>query len=705
MTHHSVELEVGGRILRIETGKMARQASGSAVVRCGDTLVLVAAVAQEIVKDLGFFPLTIDYRERTSAAGKFPGGFFKREGRPTTKEIITMRLIDRPVRPLFPEYWKTHEVQIQATVLAADQEVDPDICAMVGASAALAVSDIPFQGPLGAVRIGRIGGQLVVNPSSSQQVESDLDLVVAGTAEALTMVEAGAKEVPESVVLDALDLAHAEIRRICAAQKELAAKVGVEKLPIPKAPEGYEELFAAADRKYFTEMRQRIQSPNKKERRKSMKEIKTLYKTYFGPNPDTGEAKYTDAVIALVWENLEYKVLRDIVVKDHVRVDGRKMEEIRPIEAEVNVLPRNHGSSLFTRGETQALVSVTLGTTRDEQKIDGLHEAYSKAFMLHYNFPPFSVGECRPIRGPGRREIGHGMLAERALEAVLPAGWPFPYPIRIVSDILESNGSSSMATVCGGTLALMDAAVPLKAPVAGIAMGLVKEGDEVRILSDILGDEDHLGDMDFKVAGTEKGMTSMQMDCKIAGVGRDIMARALDQAKRGRMHILVQMAKAIAKPRKEISIFAPSAYKIQIDPSKIGLIVGTGGRTIKAIQAETGAQIEIEDTGFVSIYCIEKAGAEAAKRRIESMTEEPEIGRIYQGTVTGIKPFGAFVEFLPGQEGMVHVSELADGFVNNVRDVVKEGDPVYVKVLSVDRDRIRLSKKAADEEMAPKASV
>ena len=699
VTTHCSELELAGRTLKIETGKMARLTNGSALVQYGDTVVLSTATCAPTDRDFGFFPLTIDYRERTSAAGKFPGGFFKREGPPTTKEIITMRMIDRPTRPLFPKTFKGMELQIQTLVLSADQEIDPDICAMIGSSTALSVSDIPFLGPLGSVRIGRAGGEFLVNPTIQAMAESELDLVVCGTEDAITMVEASAKEVPEAIVLDALELAHEKIRELCAFQNEIAAQVGKEKMTVPEAPASVREIEEEADTKYFAEIRTKIQAPNKKERRINLKEIKDRLKAEFGPNPETGEeGKYTPNEVRDVWSTLEKKALREIIVQDGHRVDGRRMDEVRSIHSEVNLLPRAHGSALFTRGETQALVSITLGTTRDEQKIDGLlAEPFYKAFLLHYNFPPFCVGEVRAIRGPSRREIGHGMLAERALCAVLPDAWGFPYTIRVVSDVLESNGSSSMASVCGGTLAMLDAGVPLLAPVAGIAMGLVKEGDEVRILSDILGDEDHCGDMDFKVAGSERGMTAMQMDCKVAGVGREIMVQALEQARQGRMYILGEMNKTLSKARSEVSIFAPSACKIPINPEKIGLIVGAGGRTIKALQADSGAQIEISDEGVVAIYCSEKAGMEMARNRIEGMLQEPEVGEVYEGRVTSIKPFGAFVEILPGQEGLVHISELASGFVDNVRDVVKEGEIISVKVLSVEDDRVRLSRKALEK--------
>ncbi|HHT9110186.1 MAG TPA: polyribonucleotide nucleotidyltransferase [Candidatus Brocadiaceae bacterium] len=692
---YKVEKLIGKRVLSIEVGRIARQADGAALVQYGDTVVLATAVsATEQKDDADFFPLTVEYREKTYAAGKFPGGFFKREGRPTLKEILTMRLIDRPIRPLFPETYMK-EVQVMSMVLSADKENDPDILAMIAASAALSVSSIPFSGPTGSVRVGYTDGEFVINPTHVELATSAMDLVVSGTEDAITMVEASSREVPEERMVEAIMFGHAFIKEIVQLQKELLEKCGKAKQPIPPLKINV-ELLEDIKKKYYNKILERNQTPGKHERSRALgellKEIISEYCTDEESAPSRREIK-------LVFERIETTVVRDQIMNEGKRPDGRGFANIRPITCEVGMLPRTHGSALFTRGETQALVVVTLGTTMDEQKVDTLEDEYSKKFMLDYNFPPFCVGEVKPLRGPGRREIGHGALAERALEAVLPPPEKFPYTIRIVSDVMESNGSSSMATVCGGTLSLMDAGVPINAPVAGIAMGLVKEGEHVCILSDILGTEDHLGDMDFKVAGTANGVTALQMDIKIAGITEKIMRDALTQAKEGRMHIISELSRVIDKPRHEISIYAPRLLHIKIKPDKIGMVIGPGGKNIKKIQEETGAKIEIEDDGTVMISAALAESAKKAKTWIERMTEEIQIGKTYQGKVLSLKEYGAFVEVLPGHDGLVHISELSDGYIEKVEDVVQVGQEIMIKVIGIDdQKRVKLSRKAAIKE-------
>lgn len=695
MTYCKVEKLIGKKILSIETGKIAKQADGAALVRYGDTMVLATAVsAPEDNEEADFFPLTVDYREKTYAAGKFPGGFFKREGRPTLKEILTMRLIDRPVRPLFPETY-LREVQIMSMVLSADKENDPDILAMIGASAALSVSSIPFEGPTGSVRVGQINGEFVVNPTHTELAMSSMDLVVSGTEEAVTMVEASGKEVPEEQMVDAIMFGHAFIKEIVWLQKELLAKCGKEKQHVPPLKLDM-ALLDEIKEKYYSEILEKNQTPGKDARKRALNEILNQIINEYCIDKDGAPAKKT---IKTIFERIETIAVRDQIVQEGKRPDGRGLEDIRPITCEVGMLPRTHGSALFTRGETQAIVVTTLGTTMDEQRVDTLEEEYSKKFMLDYNFPPFCVGEVKPLRGPGRREIGHGALAERALEAVLPPLNSFPYTIRIVSDITESNGSSSMATVCGGTLSMMDAGVPVAAPVAGIAMGLVKEGKDVCILSDILGTEDHLGDMDFKVAGTSKGVTALQMDIKIAGITEKIMRDALKQAKEGRLWILQELARVIDKPRLDISAYAPKVVHIKINPEKIGMVIGPGGKNIKKIQEETGAKIEIEDDGTVIISSVLSEASQKAKTWIERMTEEVQIGKTYAGKVLSLKEYGAFVEIIPGHDGLVHISELSDGYVEKVEDVVKVGQEIMIKVIGIDdQKRVKLSRKAAIKE-------
>jgi polyribonucleotide nucleotidyltransferase len=689
MAEQKVSVQLGDQTLEISTGKWAKLAGGSAVVQLGGTVVLVAASAAKSPKPgLDFVPLTVDYRERTYAAGKIPGGFFKREGRPTEKETLSSRLIDRPVRPLFSKQFP-FETQIMATVVSSDQENDADVLALVGASAAMCLSDIPFPEPLAGVRVGRVDGQLVVNPTVSQLEESDMDIVVAGTAENIIMVEGGGREVPEADLIEALEFAMGHVRRIVAAQRELIASRGKPKRPLVEAVDT-SELRAALVSGYAERIRQAIRIPGKEARQE---EIDTL----------TGEAvkslteRFTEqaAYIGKILHDIERDELRHMVLSEGVRADGRGTDDIRKITIEVGVLPRTHGSCLFTRGETQALVVTTLGTKSDEQRIEELEGQSWKSYMLHYNFPPFSVGEVRPIRGPGRREIGHGALAERSIEPVIPADTSFPYTIRIVSDILESNGSSSMASVCGGSMALMDAGVPIKAPVAGIAMGLIKEGEKIAVLTDILGVEDHLGDMDFKVTGTTEGVTAFQMDTKIGGISFDVMRNALERAKQGRLHILGLMKQALPTPRQEMSPYAPRIIILHIHPDKIREVIGPGGKIIKRITEETGTQIDIEDTGEVRIAAVNGEGGKRAEEMIRNITEDPEVGKIYQGKVRSVVTFGAFVEIVPGRDGLLHISEIDHHRVARTEDVLNVGDLVMVKVIGVDRDgKIKLSRKA-----------
>ena len=699
-----VEKEIAGRTLTIETGRVARQANGATMVRYGDTQVFTAVTSSSARFGMNFFPLTVDYREKTTAAGKFPGGFIKREGRPTTKEILTCRLIDRPIRPMFPDSYTKNpavaDTSVAAMVLSVDQENDPDVLAGISASAALSVSDLPFLGPLGTVRIGLIEEEIIVFPTHEQLKESKLDLVVAGTMDAVTMVECGAKEVSEEKMVEAIAKAHEVIREIVEMQNELAEKVGKPKMELEDLPDNSEQK-AELKVKYFEGFREKLLTEGKHARSSAVSEYISACQDEVSPEPEEG----AEADASLPDRDLVKSLLRDLadesereLILSGTRTDGRSYTDIRDINAEVGVLPnRVHGSSLFTRGETQSLVSVALGTGKDQQIVDGLGEEYKERFTLHYNFPAFSVGESWPNRGPKRREIGHGMLAQRALANVMPTEEDFPYTVRIISDIMESNGSSSMASVCGGALGLMDAGVNIRQPVAGIAMGLVKDGDKTAILSDILGSEDHNGDMDFKVAGTQFGITALQMDIKITGVSQELLAEALEQARGGRIHILKEMLKALGKPRDDISPFAPRIIQIRIDPEKIGLIIGPGGKMIKSIQEETGTTIEIENDGVVTIWSTDMEGAKGAQQKIEALTEEVQADRIYDGKVVSIKDFGCFVEVLPGQEGLVHVSELADGFVDKVGDLVSIGDIIKVMCLGTDNQgRIKLSKKAAE---------
>jgi len=687
---HVVELEIAGKVLRLETGRMAKQADASVLASYGDTMVLATAVASTNLKpDIDFLPLTVNYQEKAYAAGKIPGGFFKREGAPSEKEVLTSRLIDRPIRPLIPKGFY-YETQVIVQVLSVDQSMTSDTVGLTAASAALAISNIPFNGPLAGIRIGRINGALVVNPDQEALASSELDLVVAGTAEAIMMVESGASGLSETTMLEALELAHSEIKKIVAKVSELQALVGLEKRTFPVAPVD-PELKKQVRQLAANSIREAIVIPDKNERQQRMDAICAEAVEAFG-----GAEGEKARQIKGLYHDLEYSEVREMILEKKVRADGRGPADIRPITCETSLLPRTHGSALFTRGETQALAVITLGTSDDEQRIDALEGEYFRNFMLHYNFPPFCVGEARMLRGPGRREVGHGKLAERALRSVMPGKDKFPYTIRLVSDILESNGSSSMATVCGGTLALMDAGVPIAEPVAGIAMGLIKEQDRVMILSDILGLEDHLGDMDFKVTGTENGITALQMDIKISGITTDLMKQALEQAKQGRLHILGIMKEALATHRDNLAPYAPRIHTIQIKQDKIRDVIGPGGKVIRGIIADCGVKVNVEDTGIVTIASSDEASAQKAIDIVNRLTEEVEVGKIYLGTVRKIMDFGAFVEILPNMDGLVHISQLAHHRVQSVSDEVTEGEQLLVKVLEVDRQgKIRLSRKEA----------
>ena len=691
MTVQRIETQFAGRPLMIETGRFARQAAGSATLRFGDTLVLAAVTVSPNLSSLPFFPLTVEYREKTYAAGKIPGGFLKREGRPSDKEILASRLIDRSIRPLFPEGFK-NEVQVFVTVLSADQENDADILGVIAASAALTLSTVPWNGPLAAVRVGRVENSWILNPTFQHLEVSTIDLVVSGSADSIVMVEGGSLEISEAEVLEALKVAQKGIRELIGIEKELVGKAGAPtKMSWVKAeidPALKAKIGEAAE----VAMSRAINAADKASRVGGVRSVKEkAVAALLVEFPDKARE------IGNELEEIEYRVMRKQVLEKGERVDGRDLDTIRPISIEVGVLPRTHGSAVFTRGQTQALVSVTLGTSDDEQRIDSIDVAgeTTKSFMLHYNFPPYSTGEVKMIRGTSRREIGHGALAERALQPLLPNYEDFPYTMRVVSEILESNGSSSMATVCGGSLALMDAGVPMKAPCAGVAMGLIKEGDKVAVLTDILGSEDHLGDMDFKVAGTQKGVTSIQMDIKIQGLELKVMEQALERARKGRLFILGEMAKTLSSPRTDLSPFAPRIFTMQIKPDKIGDVIGPKGKTIRGIQDATGAKISIEDSGLVTISAVGGEAGEKARAMVAAITTEPEVGRTYEGPVKSTTAFGAFVEILPGVEGLLHISELQHGRTEKTEDVVKKGDIVQVKLLEVDdRGRMKLSRKA-----------
>jgi polyribonucleotide nucleotidyltransferase len=684
------KVEVGGRDLSFETGRLAQQASGAVLVRYGENAVLVTAVISDDMREgIDFLPLTCDYLEKAYAAGRVPGSFFRREiGRPSEKETLTSRFIDRPLRPLFPKALR-NEIQIIATVLSGDVENDPDIVALNGAAAALEISDIPFQGPVAAVRVGKIGGQLVVNPTNSQQKESSLNLIVAGAPQGLVMVEAGAHMIQEDEVLEALFFAQEQLKPILDLIMQMRAEIGVPKRPAPEAPD-YGELPQKIEALARDRVLAAVKTPEKKARNKNVAQVYQEVLAGLGE-----EAVGQEKVVANLFKETQKRLVRQMVLAEQRRIDGRSFNQVRAISGEIGMLSRTHGSAIFTRGETQALAVATLGTPSDEQKIETLVGETFKSFMLHYNFPPYSVGEARMLRGPGRREIGHGALAERAISQVLPSAEEFPYTIRIVSEILSSNGSSSMATICGGSMALMDAGVPIKAAVAGVAMGLIKEGDQVAVLSDILGDEDQIGDMDFKVAGTAQGITALQMDIKMTGLTKEIMHQALKQAQEARLHILGEMNKVIAEPSPDLKEHAPKIIVLTINPDKIREVIGPGGKMVKSIVAATGVKIDIEDDGRIHISSADQTAANEAIRLINEITEEAEIGRVYHGTVKKIMDFGAFVEILPGTDGLVHISELAHERVKNVTDVLKEGDELDVKVLDVDRQgKIRLSRRA-----------
>jgi len=685
------EFQYGEHLVAIETGEIARQANGAVLLDMEGTTLLVTAVAKkEAVPGRDFFPLTINYQEKTYSSGKIPGGFFKREGRPSEKETLTSRLIDRPIRPLFPDGY-TNEVQIIATVLSLNPEIDPDIPAILGASAVLAISGLPFNGPIAGVRVGYVDGNFVFNPNKTALGSSQLDLVVAGTENAVLMVESEAEELPEQVMLDAVLFGHEKMQVAITAIKELAAEVNQE--PIQWVPPTTKvDLKEAIEKEARESISSAYQVPEKLTRQEKLKEIRKAVVEKYSASEENDPAE-----IGQILEKLEKHTVRETVLTSGKRIDGRSLADVRAIYARTGLLERTHGSSLFTRGETQAMVVTTLGTERDAQIIDAIEGEYKQLFMLHYNFPPFCVGETGFVGSPKRREIGHGRLAKRGIQAVLPDFDTFPYVIRVVSEVTESNGSSSMASVCGTSLSLMDAGVPVKSPVAGIAMGLIKEGNQFAVLSDIMGDEDHLGDMDFKVAGTENGITALQMDIKIDGITSEIMEKALGQAKEGRLHILEKMNEALSEPRQQMSDFAPRIISISIDPSKIRDVIGKGGATIRAITEETGASIDITDEGHIKIASVDKQAGLEARKKIEEITADVEVGKVYNGRVVRLMDFGAFVTILPGKDGLVHISQISDERVENVSDKLSEGDSVRVKVLEIDRQgRVRLSMKAVE---------
>jgi polyribonucleotide nucleotidyltransferase len=692
-----VEL-AGGKNISFETGKLAKQAHGSAVVRMGENVVLATAVANpEPREGIDFFPLTVDYREYTYAGGRIPGGFIKREGRMSEREVLTSRQIDRPIRPMFAEGFK-NETQLIAFVLSADSENDPDVLGINAASAALTLSDIPFLGPIGAVRVGLVDGRLIVNPTYTEMRESLLNIMVVGTSDAIVMIESGAKEVKEETVVDAIEFAHTEIKKICAVISDLRAKVGKPKRPVV-APEFDEAYYKELEKKIGARLADALDT-QKHPKLESYDLVRSLKKELVAALPE-GDDK-AKAKLEKYYESLRERFFRDQVINNKRRPDGRAFDQIREIWIEVGVLPRTHGSAIFTRGETQALVTTTLGTSDDMQRLEGFEGEAKKRFMLHYNFPPFSVAEVAFLRGAGRREIGHGALADRAISAVLPTEDKWPYAMRVVSDILESNGSSSMATVCGASLSLMDAGVPLKAPVAGVAMGLVKEGEQYAILTDIAGAEDHYGDMDFKVAGTRDGITALQMDIKVAGITSQIMREALSQAQRGRLFILDKMNEVLTEPRTKVSTYAPRIYTLQIPVDKIRDVIGPGGKMIRSIIEQTGVKIDVEDTGKVNVASNDEVSANKALQIIRDLTATAEVGKTYLGKVTRLAEFGAFVEIIPGTDGLLHISEVAEHRIKDIKDELKEGDQVLVKVLAVEGNRIKLSRKAILKEQRAK---
>jgi polyribonucleotide nucleotidyltransferase len=690
----------GGKQLTFETGKLAKQAHGAAVVRMGDNVVLATATANPDPREgIDFFPLTVDYREYTYAGGRFPGGFIKREGRMSEREVLTSRQIDRPVRPMFAEGFKC-ETQVIAFVLSADTNNDPDVLGINGASCALTLSDIPFLGPIGAVRVGQLNGQFVINPTYDEMRETSLNIMVVGTADGIVMIESGAKEVSEEIVVDAIEFGHSEIKKICAAINDLGSKAGKKKREVTP-PEFDQAYYDALKKKVGADLSDRLDTKKhpKAESHTLVKELKKKLQAEIPEEDEKAQAK-----LKQYFETLRERIFREEVLEKKRRPDARAFDEVREIWIEAGILPRTHGSAIFTRGETQALVTTTLGTSDDMQRLEGFEGEAKKRFILHYNFPPFSVGEVAFLRGAGRREIGHGALAERAISGVLPSEESWPYAMRVVSDILESNGSSSMATVCGASLSLMDAGVPLKAPVAGVAMGLVKEGEQYAILTDIAGAEDHYGDMDFKVAGTKDGITALQMDIKVAGITSQIMREALAQAKRGRLHILSKMEEVITSGREKISDFAPRFYTVQIPVDKIRDLIGPGGKMIRSIVEQTGVKIDVEDSGLVKVASSDQASAAKALQIIGDLTATAEVGKTYLGKVTRLADFGAFVEIIPGTDGLLHISEVAEHRIADVRDELKEGDQVLVKVLAVEGNRIRLSRKAILKEQRAKMS-
>ena len=692
--NQKLQIDFGGRPFSIETGKVAKQANGSVMVQYGETVVLVTAVTSEKKREgLDFIPLTVNYLEMTYAAGRIPGGFFKREGRPSDRETLISRFIDRPLRPLFPKGFQ-NEIQIIATVLSADQDNDPSILGMIGASSALSLSDIPFDGPIAGTKVGRIDGEFILNPTHEELELSDIDLFVAGSEDAIIMVEGSAKEVKEEEILEAILFGHQSLKPVIDLQKQMKSALGVapREFELQKPEESlYEKVNAVAREK----LRETFLITEKGKRRERLEEVLQLALQELG-----AEEESSQKMVKIALEEIYRKLVRKFIIEKKQRMDGRGLPEIRPISCEVGILPRTHGSALFTRGETQVLAVVTFGTSEDEQKINSLTGEIYKSFMLHYNFPPFCTGEVAPMRSPSRREIGHGALAERALLPVLPSSEQFPYTIRIVSEVLESNGSSSMATVCGSTLSLMDAGVPIKAPVAGIAMGLILEDGETAVLSDILGDEDHFGDMDFKVAGTAEGVTAIQMDIKVRGLSKEIMKKVLDQAREGRLHILNKMSETISEPRKDLSRHAPRIVSLQVKQEKIRDVIGPGGKNIRAIVDQTGVKVDVEDSGVVKLASPNFEAIEKAIYMIKRLTQEVEVGALYNGKVVRILGFGAIVELFPGTDGLIHISQLAEGHVKEVTDVLKEGDEVPVKVIDIDpQGRIRLSRKAALKEM------
>ena len=691
-----VEKQIGAQILSFETGQLAKQASACVIAQYGDTVVLSAAATGPSRPGTDFFPLTCDYRERMAAAGKFPGGFLKREGRPTMKETLTSRLIDRPIRPLFPKGFND-EVQIQSIVLSSDLQNDGDILAMNASTAALSISSLPFQGPIASVRVAKVDGVLIPFPSSDQLDESELDLIVSASEKSILMIEGFAQEMPENEMAEAIVFAHNVIRDIIGLMLQLVQRVQPQKLHFEYA--GDNGLGDRLRNTYYDRFRTAKQTEGKQARADSVKALKTQALAEFIPEPNA-EGAISAAAFGTAWSELEEKIVRDLILGG-TRPDGRDHTSLRAIECETDVLPRTHGSAIFQRGETQAFITVTLGTGRDEQRVDGLVEEYSKKFMLDYNFPSFSVGECRPIRGPGRREIGHGALAERSVAPVLPDHEDFPYTVRVISDILESNGSSSMASVCGATLGLMAAGVPLTNPVAGISIGLVKNTDQHWVLlTDIIGDEDHFGDMDFKVAGTPEGVTGIQLDLKIDGISEDIVRATLKQAREARMEILRKMLTAIPRPRTETSRYAPRLLRTKIDSDKIGMLIGPGGKNIRSIQEDTGATIDVDDDGTVVVAAADAESAKRALARVEACTATAQIGRIYDGIVSSVRDFGAFVEILPGRDGLCHISELSSGYVSSVDDICKVGDAMKVIVIDIDdQDRVKLSRRRALEEL------